>query len=133
MPKTPAQLAAEKARLQAQKSVNANKQKSSTPSNGVASSKKPTGSTSKPTGGTPKPSTTTAKPMQKSTDTYRYFVGERRGTSPTQEVTRGQYEKARTNPNLATIKINKSDSTKIANLSRSYGASEIKGFVKKKS
>lgn len=76
--------------------------------------------------------TTTNKPMQKSTDPNRYFVGERRGTSPTQEVSYGEYQKARTNPNLATVKINKADTAKINNLSRSYGASEIKGFVKKK-
>jgi len=77
-------------------------------------------------------SKTTTTPPQKSTDPNRYFVGERRGTSPTQEVSYGEYQKARTNPNLATVKINKADTAKINNLSRSYGASEIKGFVKKK-
>lgn len=101
---------------------------------GATSTKKPTGSASKPTGGTTaKPTTTSAKPMQKSTDPNRYFVGEKRGTSPTQEVTYTQYQKAYKDPNLATIKLNaKTDSVKIANLTRNYGANSVKGYVKKK-
>jgi hypothetical protein len=76
--------------------------------------------------------TTTTNKSNPSTDPNRYFVGEKRGTSPTQEVTYGQYQKARTNPAMATVKINKADTAKINNLSRNYGANTVKGFVKKK-
>lgn len=96
---------------------------------------KPTTSTTggkKTTTATPSTGSKTTTTQQKSTDPNRYFVGERRGTAPTQEVTYGQYQKARTNPALATVKINKADTAKINNLTRNYGSNEVKGFVKKK-
>lgn len=74
--------------------------------------------------------TTTAKPTV-SEDKYRYFGGERGTSKPTKELTRAEYSNyyKSKDPKMGLIKIDKADTAKINNLSRSYGASEIKGYV----
>jgi hypothetical protein len=74
--------------------------------------------------------TTTTKPTV-SEDKYRYFGGERNTAKPTKELTRAEYSNyyKSKDPKMGLIKIDKADTAKINNLSRSYGASEIKGYV----
>lgn len=139
--KTPAQVAAEKKvaaereKVNAQKSA-ANKQKVAENAKKVAANKaantpkpKPT-TTYKPN----KPAQTikvtpnkaTSKPTPKPTpDKYRYFMGTKDMSQPTKEVNKATFEKG----GMPRTKILASDTAKINNLTRSYGASSSKGFV----
>jgi hypothetical protein len=79
---------------------------------------------------TPKKITPAPKPVV-SEDKYRYFGGERGKPTPTKELTKAEYTKYYNSkdPNMGLTKILKSDTAKINNLQRSYGASTIKGFT----
>lgn len=145
-PKTPAQVAAEKkvaaeqAKVNAQKNaankakVDANKQKNAENAKKVSANK---------TANTPKPKPTTTykpnKPAQTikltpnkatskpspSPEKYRYFMGTKDMSQPTKEVNRATFEKG----GMPRTKILASDTSKINNITRSYGASSSKGFV----
>lgn len=96
---------------------------------------KKTGTTNKPASSTtntykpkkalPEVKVTAKKKPVVTKDPYRYFMGEKDMSKPTKEVSKATYEKG----GMPRVKILATDTTKINNLTRSYGANSVKGFT----